>query len=84
MSPRLLFAFMAFYKDVFTFILCMSMWWGNIELYPDIHWTEGQTGFRAGVLSVTKIRTSGHAQNQNLIIHPISVQRIAPGNTVVL
>jgi len=60
------------------------MWWGNIELYPDIHWAEGQTCSRAGVLSVAKIRTSCRALNQNLIIQPISVQRVAPVNSVVL
>jgi hypothetical protein len=75
---------MAFYKYVFTFTLCMSMCWGNIELYLDIHWTEGQTGSRAGVLSVEKLRTSGRAWNQNLVTQPISVQRIAPVNRVVL
>jgi hypothetical protein len=75
---------MAFYKDVFTFTLSMRMWWGNIELCPDIHWAEGQRGSRAGVLSVAKLRSSGRGRNQNLIIQPISVQLIAPANSVVL
>jgi hypothetical protein len=82
--PRRLFAFIVFYKNVFTFTLCISTWWGNIELYPDIHWAEGQRDSRAGVLSVAKIRTSGRARNQNLIIQQMTVQRIAPVNSVVL
>jgi hypothetical protein len=69
-------------RYVFTFTLFTSMWWGNIRALP--RHPLGRRGSTAGVLSVAKIRTSGLARNQNIIIQPISVQLIATVHSVVL